>query len=308
MADQLSNAHKISRSLIKKAIELNKEAIRLTGKPLGRKKLSDSLGIPMSKARDITIILSNMESLNELPTEMDEEPQFGKIFVLSDLHIPLHHQEAYELAVDYGEKWDPDLILILGDWIDLDVLSKWDSSRPTGFTAEDEFRIAKQMLRELKERFKKKKFIFYYGNHEERLEKYILRKAKDIYDLIGNVFINSLGLSDLEIEFREDPFNINGFWFLHGHETKSRATIYTAASLYRKMGVSGLAGHFHRRDNYTQILADGTAKRFFINACLQARTTYAKIPTFELGFATVEFKSNIPEVKLFKIENGIIHL
>lgn len=302
----LAQTQKINKDLIKKAIQLNQQAIKTTGKPLGRKKLSEALGIPVSLARDINIIISNMDNLRDI--QIEETLDYKKIFVLADLHIPLHDQQAFELAVGYGIRWQPDLVLILGDWIDLDAVSKWETSRPTGFTVKDEFDIAKKMLREVKSQFPKSDFIFYYGNHEERLEKYILKRAKDVYEIIGNVFVNSMGLNDLDIDFRETPFSINGFWFMHGHETKSRAASYIAAALFRKMGVSGLAGHFHRRDSYTQILADNTYKRFYVTGCLQGKNNYAKIPNYELGFATVEFFSNIPEVKLFKIEDGVIHL
>jgi hypothetical protein len=49
-----------------------------------------------------------------------------RILVVSDLHFPFHDVEAIECALAYGETFKPDAILVNGDLIDFERISRFD--------------------------------------------------------------------------------------------------------------------------------------------------------------------------------------
>lgn len=307
------NSQKLTRTLLKKAIKLNKKSLEQRGKPISHRELAEALNITRHLANNIKFIIENLETIKKINSLSfvtdDYSGDYKKILVIADLHIPLHDPQAIEIALSEGEKFKPDLIIILGDLIDFDEISHWNSSPPSGFDTKSELKLVKNFLVDLRHRFKKLPILFKYGNHEERLEKFIIKNAKEIYFLFDNLLSNALELDKLKIEPVEFPFHINNFWFLHGHEYRSRASRYIAAALYNRVRRPGLAGHFHRTDIYSTSSIDGEIDRFYVTACLQGKVTYSKVPAFEKGFATVEFKTpEITEVKLFRIVDGVVIL
>jgi metallophosphoesterase superfamily enzyme len=91
---------------------------------------------------------------------------------LPDVHIPFHNREVLELAVKYGEFYQPDIIILNGDFADHYSQSHWQKDpRKRNFPKEVEtVKIALEWLRAL---FPNAMIYWKEGNHEERIMGFI---------------------------------------------------------------------------------------------------------------------------------------
>jgi hypothetical protein len=192
----------------------------------------------------------------------------NKGLIFSDIHIPFHSVEALSTMFDYTCKNDYDFVLINGDLMDMYELSTFDK-QPGLDKIKDEIEMTKQFLDELKCIYPKARIILKASNHEKRMDKYICRKAPELYGLealkleslldLFNKGISYYGLEALKLESLLDLFNkgisyidenkyidLSGLTIMHGHEVKFGGGENPAQQLYRKIGVTALTSHFHR--------------------------------------------------------------
>lgn len=123
-----------------------------------------------------------------------------KIFFLPDLHAPYHDKRAFHLALKALRTFKPDVIFVLGDFVDFYAVSAHSRDprrrRDLGYEVE----VAKECLDEVSAAAGGAQKIFCEGNHEYRLERYIRDHAPELVDLAvgaGTLSISSLlGLAE----------------------------------------------------------------------------------------------------------------
>ena len=54
--------------------------------------------------------------------------KYKSVLVISDLHIPYHHPDAFEFLKALKKKYKPDLVVNIGDEIDQHSISMHDSN------------------------------------------------------------------------------------------------------------------------------------------------------------------------------------
>ncbi len=106
-----------------------------------------------------------------------------KILILPDLHAPYHDKKAFELVVKVGMSQKPDTIVTLGDFADFYCVSAHDRDPNRQGNLEWEVEAANRALDAL-DAIKPKNKIFIAGNHENRLERYLMQKAPELFNMV----------------------------------------------------------------------------------------------------------------------------
>jgi len=169
-----------------------------------------------------------------------------KLLVIGDVHIPFHDVKAVKTALAYGEEKEVDGILLNGDIADMYAFSRFvkqpDLRRP-----KEEVEAVKTFLIKLRERYPTYKIFYKFGNHEDRLDRYVKERAGELWDLPGFNLKDLLGLDQLSIEYIDERtvMEFGKLSILHGHEIWGGG-INVARNFRIKSRVSILFNHFHR--------------------------------------------------------------
>lgn len=211
-----------------------------------------------------------------------------RILRLSDIHFPYHDEVALEAAINYGIKKDPTILMLDGDITDCADLSDHERD-PRVRSIESEMKMVGEEIMKFKKLFPKARIIWKEGNHEVRLQRYIARKAPELYgfpmlDIPGLVTMMA-GKSGIDEHgnkfYTPDPEAMRGVeWvdkkrtircgklaFWHGHERKFGGK-YPASRLLDIARESIICGHFHRTDEYTKPNLSGEVYGAWSTGCL----------------------------------------
>lgn len=173
-------------------------------------------------------------------------PSTYRVFIVPDLQVPYHDPRFVEaMALAISTLREPgDVVLSVGDEIDLPQISRWTEGTPGAYTktiARDRD-LTVEVLRTLGVT------DCLRSNHTDRLFNTIMRKAPGLLGLPELELENFLRLPELGITLHKEGFKVAPGWVaLHGDESgiSSQAGL-TAAGLSRKTGLSVLCGHTHR--------------------------------------------------------------
>lgn len=236
----------------------------------------------------------------------------------SDWHIPFHDGKAIDLLKfflrDYSDKLD--YFIINGDLLDCWEISKFSRVPNSGESLRDEFDWAYDELRAIRKIIPNTKIIIVEGNHEFRLKKYIIERAKELYGLRGLTIQEQLRLNELNIEyiptlegankFTHNDFKIGDLYI--GHYDK--ASKYSIANLVESLGVSFIQGHDHRFSMFSKTFRDGRELIGLGQGCLcSLKPSYIAFPNWQQGFSVFYKKKDknrfqvygvrIPDYKFF---------
>lgn len=99
-----------------------------------------------------------------------------RIFFIPDLHCPYNDKRATELMFDALEGFQPDTVVVMGDFVDCLAVSHWSKDPRRKFSLEEELEIGKAYL----DRITATKKVYIAGNHEDRLQRYLQDKAPEM--------------------------------------------------------------------------------------------------------------------------------
>lgn len=193
--------------------------------------------------RTLRRVLQNagMQSPTNYLTARLEEPETLRVLGIPDNHYPFHSERATALQRRIVEVTKPDVIVIMGDWIDCYELSEFtkDPRRKTRF--QDEIDSARTGLRLLEDVCPPNaRRIFLMGNHEDRYKRYIAKRAPELAGIATMEHI--LGLDQWEVVDYGESIAIGKFHFSHdwGPAGKHAAQQTLAAT-----GHCSVFGHTH---------------------------------------------------------------
>lgn len=228
----------------------------------------------------------------------------GTIIIGSDIHFPYQDDRAVEAFRKYCYEKKPEVIILNGDLLDFYKLSRF-SKDPSGKNPAEEIEMCRSFLRALKS--ENPQAIIYYtiGNHETRLEKYVLDNAPQIACLIDNVFeiiktdeIGVIGCSSLLVN--------NAIIFKHGTRLGNKSGLSAIKELEAHY-LSGATGHTHRLARFS---TRKSGKRFewFETGCLcDLDPEYMVNPDWEQGFVQIDFKKGkLHKGQIIQIVDGKI--
>lgn len=159
----------------------------------------------------------------------------------------------------------PEVIVHLGDHFDMHSLSSYDkgTAKAEGARLEEDLAAGWKGLNMLMSPWAdltdyNPRMVFLYGNHEERIERYVNSSP----ELIGTVGYHSylLGQYGWETHAFLAPVDIDGILYSHYFANPLSGRPYTASALnqLKTLGRSYVMGHRQVLDFGTRMLVDGT--------------------------------------------------
>lgn len=236
-----------------------------------------------------------------------------KAFLLCDTHIPYNNQKVLDIALDYGAQWEPDEVIIAGDWVDFKDVSSWKND-PNRLSFKEEIDQCKRSLSILRSRFPSQKIVYIEGNHEFRLTRYLWSKAPELSQLPELIPSSLLSLQDFGIEYVSnvslmnaglEPYSIGKLYVLHGHEVPMAwGGVNLARTMYLKTHVNVIFGHYHQSQHFIFKKLDNTHEGSWMVGCLcKLSESYSPANNWVNGLATVKYNTLTGN---FKVRNKII--
>lgn len=229
-----------------------------------------------------------------------------RVLVLSDIHIPYHTKSVIEIAVAEGKRRNVDGILLNGDVLDFHQMSDFIRD-PEARNFKEERRLGTQFLGYLRQEFPKARIVFKEGNHDERVKRFVLQKAPELYDetILGLPALLHFDRYGVEHVGDRRAVMLGGLTTLHGHEFAKGITAPAAPArtAYLKAGVSVLIGHHHTTNEYTKTILGGKIITCWSTGCLSdLHPHYSPYAGYNYGFANVDL-----DLMDFHVTNHRIH-
>lgn len=162
----------------------------------------------------------------------------NSVLVISDLHIPYHHQDAFEFLKALKKKYKPDLIVNIGDELDHHAISMHEHN-PDLMSAGDELKQSKEYVKDLENIFPEMTLV--HSNHSSlvyrRALKYGLPKdyLKSYNEFLG-VGKGWAWVDDLTVTLSDGQ----RCFFTHGMAAR-------ALAVSMQFGCNVVQGHYHSK-------------------------------------------------------------
>lgn len=231
----------------------------------------------------------------------------NKILVISDLHLPYHDEKAIEVALMKGKAEKVNIIILLGDLLDMYQMSQWVKD-PKNPDMACEIETCREFLQLLRKEFPDAEIIWKEGNHEERWQTYFYRNAPDVAVLPGMTVYDYMNVEQYGIQvIREKrPINVSTLLLYHGHELPRGLTnpVNQARGQWLRATANMIAGHGHRTSTHIERSATGQIFSNWSIGCLCDLTPqYASINKWNHGFGILTQEGP----KSFHFNNYSIH-
>lgn len=235
--------------------------------------------------------------------DIETKLENGTVVIASDIHIPFQDDAAVRSFIKYCKEKQPEVVVLNGDVLDMFMLSRF--TKGEGRNPLEEMMMCQGFLDSLRKAVPNADIYYVIGNHENRLEKYVLNKAPELASLIEDVF-TIIKTSDYKVRgCASVTFNDN-FVCKHGTYIGNKSGL-SAIKEMENSYMSGATGHVHRGIVYRARKA-GRKFVWIETGCLcSLNPEYCVLPNWCQGFATVEFKNGkVYKAKFLEIEKGKI--
>lgn len=211
------------RTVGKQATKLREQGVKLANRSTSYKK--DETAKIMAKVPEY-----------RTPTTRNEKN--SSIFVISDMHVPYHHQDMIAYFKAIKKKYKPDRIICIGDELDNHAMSYHDSD-PDVYSAGYELERAREVIKEVEKIFPNVDLVD--SNHgslfyRKAKSNGIPREALVSYNKLLGVGEGWRWHFDLTIEM-SDGMSV---YFHHGK-------VSDALVLSQRAGMSAVQGHYHSK-------------------------------------------------------------
>lgn len=176
-----------------------------------------------------------------------------KILFIPDCHIPYHDEKAFNLMIRAAKAFKPDHVIIMGDFADFYSVSSHDKSPDRTNHLDEEISVVTTKLWEVK-KLGAGNNVFIAGNHEDRLTRYLMQKAPELYRVA--TIERLLGLKEAGFKFvsyRQD-YRLGKLIMTHDTGKAGYNAHKQALDAYHR---SIVIGHTHRMGYMIQGDADG---------------------------------------------------
>jgi len=175
-----------------------------------------------------------------------------KILFVPDTHVPYHDKKAWALMLKAAKMFKPDIINIQGDFADFYAVSSHskDPNRISGLEYEvDEVKKALSQLDALNAKEK----IFVSGNHCDRLERYLMDKAPELFNVVKIEKLFGLKKRKWQYVPYKSDIRIGKLYSTHDTGCAGRGAVFRNLDTYQYNIVTG---HTHR----LAYIVEGNAK------------------------------------------------
>jgi predicted phosphodiesterase len=231
-----------------------------------------------------------------------------RALILSDIHIPYHHVEALEVALNYGEQRKPTLIILNGDLGDHYAESKFEKD-PKQKDFPGEVKATKFFLAGLRKRFPRARIVFKLGNHDERYSLYMRMKCPELLGIPDFEFKAVYDLDAMRVEMvdQKRPIRLGKLNIIHGHEYNFAISnpVNPARGFYLRAKSHVLGGHLHRTSQHSEKNVEEKVVSAWSTGCLCGlHPAYSPLNNWNHGFAFVESDGHDFRVDNLRIVDG----
>ena len=197
-----------------------------------------------------------------------------RILIIGDIHgnwsdTKLINKEAKGLVFDVAKHIDIDHIFINGDLIDFININSHGPKHPDiKETLELEIQWGVDFFQALRDEFPNTRITFNFGNHEHRLDRFLLNNCPSFWNFFR--LENMLNLEKLNIEFFEynNDYQVGESNLHIMHSPPSYGQNGARTSLLRKLDASYIYGCTHRSQHSSLTGASGQVYHCWFNGWL----------------------------------------
>lgn len=211
----------------------------------------------------------------------------GTWLILGDVHLPFHDRRTVELAIEEARRRGVVGVLLNGDILDSHEVSDHARDRDALDYA-DEIQVGRQFLAWLRHRLPNARLLLKEGNHDHRVDRYVLANAPALAALEGITLPAFLKLADHGVEWVGDnrPVMLGKLPVLHGHEYRGGGGVNPARWLFLKAVSTAMCGHFHRTSEHHQRgLNQKSHGVWSVGCACYLHPRYARLNEWNHGFA-----------------------
>ena len=257
--------------------------------------------------------MSSKLKINQIVTKMPEPMKASDMIFdlqannwwldLSDVHLPYHDVLVVNLAIKEAISRKVEGVLLNGDIMDCHELSRFDKS-PDDPRYMDEVKMGRDFLSYLRYKLPKARIVWKDGNHEERLQHYLMSRAPALFGLDVLTMPVLLKFADYGVEYVTDkrvikmgPLNV-----VHGHEYRPgiQAPVNPARGLFLRAKSVAICGHFHQTSEHHEPTITGKPLGAWSTGCAcQLNPLYMPLNKWNHGFAMI----HVQDREMFSVQN-----
>lgn len=282
--------------------EQMQQAQSLAKQGLGTLKISKNLGISEKYTRELlrTHHVEKTPSAITLPKPTIKHfapfipATFGEWLVLCDVHVPYHDEETLKHAIREAKERNVVGVVINGDFLDCHELSVHDKD-PSAPRYTEEIKTGIQVLKWIRSELPNAEIVYKIGNHEERLDRYILNRAPALFDLEFATIESLLHFKDYDIQVVKNKraIMLGKLHLLHGHEYRGAGGVNPARWIYLKARSVAMVGHFHRTsEHHARNIANRHEAAWSVGCACSLTPDYAPFNDWNNGYAFVHCDKN----------------
>lgn len=240
-----------------------------------------------------------------LPTSIRE------VLFLTDIHLPYHDEDALMTALQYGKDNNVDCIWLNGDIMDMFQVSDHEKL-PGKSDMQYDLDFTRDFFARLRSLFPKAAIYYLEGNHEQRWQRYLMRKAPEIIGIQEFRLDVILKLREFNIEWISNgtQCKFGHLNVVHGNEFKGSGGVNPARTLFLRAKDNIIAGDKHKTgENNEGTLNGKLITCWSVGALCDLNPEYLSMAhtIWNHGFAMIKMKTNGEfSVNNFRIFNGKI--
>lgn len=232
-----------------------------------------------------------------------------KALIVPDCHRPFHDRKAYNLMIKIAQLIGIDEVVILGDYADFYSVSRHRKDPRVGTLLLEEVASVKEGLDQIDHLFPQAKKVFLEGNHELRLEAYLIERCPELFGVTEVQFLFELNRRPL---WTWIPFGRSQAYRILGSELYAfhRPRASTPKQHIAKTFVSSVYGDIHKIERAHSVSLDGShllavCPGWLGDVSSRVFDYMPATPQWQLGFAIVYVETETSEfhVEQFEIKN-----
>lgn len=208
-----------------------------------------------------------------------------KVLILGDFHVPYHDPAAIRAVLDYARRVRPTELVVNGDLLDFEALSRFLKDPRKVADPQNEIDEGAKILRDLEKAAPRANRVFLLGNHEERLEKYLMKNAPTLLGLRSLNLSELLGLQGWTVVPYPQFYRTGSLIIQHG---VSYGSTTADRNIAKFGGFSVIQGHSHRLSQRYVTSLHGTHSSVEGGCLCLLEQPYSKHNNWQAGFATYE--------------------
>lgn len=229
------------------------------------------------------------------------------IIMAGDVHVPYHDPDALETCIEYAIDIRAKTFVMMGDWLDFYQVSRWMKD-PRKRDLKSELAMFNELLDSMQAAMPDTKLIFKCGNHEFRLDSYILQNAPQLFGLDEIKLKNLLHLDRRGIDFVDhmQVIRYKHLNIIHGHEYVFSISnpVNPARGLYNRAKKNTICFHHHQSSSHSEKDISGDVTTCWSSGCLcNLSPEYMPFNKWNHGFIEINGDDDMFQVKNHNIIN-----